>query len=80
MIDYENEKFMLFDSWDATYVQMFRIDYLGGAGIRIFKHLDLIGAINLCILEHISIILQFFIYISIVLLNAPCAYFDNLSA
>ena len=40
-------------------------------------HLDLIGGINLWIFEQINIILQFFMYISIVLLKAPWAYLVN---
>jgi hypothetical protein len=80
IIDYENEKFTLLDSREATYEHILKMSSFDGAGMRILRHLDLIGEISLCIFEHMSIILQFFIYISIVLLNAPCAYLDNLSA
>ena len=51
-----------------------------GAGTLIFKHLDLIGWINLCTLLQSSIILQFLTYFSIVLLSPPCASLVNLSA
>lgn len=67
----------LLDYREAIVEHTYKISSLVGAGTRMFTHLDLIGGINLWIFEHIKIILQFFMYISIVLLNAPCAYFVN---
>ena len=76
----EKLKVMLFDSLVAISLQTLNISSFDGAGMRMLRHLDLIGAISLWIFEQISIILQFFMYISIVLLKAPWASFVSLSA
>jgi len=53
---------------------------LSGAGMRTFKQRDLIGLMSLWTFVQSSIILQFFIYFSIVRLSPPCASLDSLSA
>lgn len=64
----------LLDYLEAITLQALKMSSLEGAGTRMFTHLDLIGGISLCILEQTNIILQFFMYISMVLLRAPWAY------
>ena len=80
IICYVKLKVKLFDYRAAIDEHTYKISSFVGAGTLMFTHLDLIGGISLWIFEHTNIILQFFMYISIVLLKAPWASLVNFSA